>query len=114
MGPKMADEETLKFQLDKNERNIEEEEEGRPIIVNFEGGGCEEGGSDEEEEDEEDVNRDYKNISSNSSIEAPSTNVVDCYTSALNNLVRDNEENNEGNNSRHYFGNYTRYLVRVF
>uniref|UniRef100_A0A915N9W8 Major facilitator superfamily (MFS) profile domain-containing protein n=1 Tax=Meloidogyne javanica TaxID=6303 RepID=A0A915N9W8_MELJA len=104
MGPKMADEEILKFQLDKNERNIEEEEEGRPIIVNFEGGGCEEGGSDDEED--EDINRDYKNISSNSSIEAPSTNVVDCYTSALNNLVRDNEENNEGNN-RHYFGNYT-------
>ncbi|CAK5066722.1 unnamed protein product [Meloidogyne enterolobii] len=110
MGPKMADEEILKFQLDKNERNIEEEEEGRPIIVNFEGGGCEEGGSDEDEEDEE-INRDYKNISSNSSIEAPSTNVEDCYTSALNNLVGDNEEDNEGNNSRHYFGNYTRYLV---
>jgi len=108
MGPKMADEEILKFKLDKNERNIEEEEEGRPIIVNFEGGGCEEGGSDDEED--EDVNRDYKNISSNSSIEAP----INCYTSALNNLVRDNEENNEGNNSRHYFGNYTRYLVRGF
>ncbi|KAL7071924.1 hypothetical protein ACQ4LE_008611 [Meloidogyne hapla] len=100
MGPKMADEERIKFQLEKedlNERNGEGEE--TPIVVNFEGGGGE-GSEDDEEED-----RDYRNIS-NSSIEAPSN--VDCYPSALNTLVGDNEANN-----RHHcqFGNYTRYLV---
>ena len=104
MSPKMAEEERIKFQLEKedsNEGNIEES----AVVVNFEGGTE---GSDEEEEEEDYIIKDDRNIS-NSSIEAPSN--VDCYPSALNTLVADNE----ADNSRHYcqFGNYTRYLVSL-